>query len=98
MTGSFSPLPFAVVQTFRYKQSSLKLEGPPIIVASCLSWMQPGANASAFLTPLHGLTGWGAFHRSSPTGDAANGTPLNEATLPFTTPCTSPPVTVALDI
>jgi hypothetical protein len=58
--------------------------------------MHPGANASAFLVPLQGVTGCGAFHRRSPTGGAANGTPLNDATSPATTPCTFPPLTFAV--
>jgi hypothetical protein len=35
----------------------------------------------------------GAFQRKSPTGGAAKGLPLNDATPSFTTPCTSPLVT-----
>ena len=42
-----SPSDLAGVQTFRYKQSSLKSEGEPQL---CIG---PGANLSAFNTPSH---------------------------------------------
>ena len=50
----------------------------------------------AFFTPVHGITGCGAFHRSSPTGGAANGMPLKMERSPSTAPSTSPPVTIAV--
>ena len=60
--------------------------------------MQAFAKASAFLTPDQGLTGAGAFQRSSPTGGAANGMPL-KIEMPFCeVPLTAPPVTVAVTI
>src|SRR5689334_6698801 len=59
--------------------------------------MQLGANAFAARAPAHAATGCGFFQRSAPVGGAANGIPLNVPT-PFTTaPCTSPPVTLAVD-
>ena len=36
--------------------------------------------ASALRTPSHLAAGWGAFHRLSPSGGAANGMPLNTRT------------------
>ena len=58
--------------------------------------MQLGANLSAARTPCHAAADCGFFQRSSPTGGAANGMPLN-ATTPFAaTPCTWPPVTFAV--
>lgn len=54
--------------------------------------MGRGPYSTAFLTPDHGVTGCGAFHRSAPTGGAANGIPLNVRTLPsaLTTPSRTP--------
>ena len=37
--------------------------------------------------PVHGAAGWGGRHRSSPTGGAANGMPLNDSTPSAVTPC-----------
>src|SRR5690242_18575199 len=42
--------------------------------------MQRGPNWVAGRTPVQFFTGCGAFHRESPTGGAANGTPLNART------------------
>ena len=49
---------------------------------------------SAILIPSQGTTGWGAFHRSSPTGGAAKGMPLYTSTSLFSpgTPWICPPV------
>ena len=38
--------------------------------------MHAGANASAFRVPVQGAAGIGGRQRRSPTGGAANGTPL----------------------
>src|SRR5262245_32073215 len=95
MTGSDSLALFAGVQTLRYRQSSLTPSGALKIFAAAASCMQLRANEEACLTPVHGLTGCGAFQRSAPTGGAANGMPLNDE-IPFvTTPATRPPVTSA---
>jgi hypothetical protein len=37
-----------------------------------------GPNCTQALTPSHGTTGCGAFHRNDPTGGAAKGTPLKK--------------------
>src|SRR5215831_9579426 len=95
MTGSASLALLAGVQTLRYRQSSLTPSGALKILAAAASCMQLRANDEACLTPVHGLTGCGAFQRSAPTGGAANGMPLNDE-MPFvTTPATRPPVTSA---
>src|SRR5262245_41668247 len=59
--------------------------------------MQLGANAFAARTPCHDAAGCGFFQRSAPAGGAANGIPLNAATPFAATPCTSPPVTLAVE-
>ena len=92
MTGSFALADVAGVQTFRYRQSSLTGAVLPCEFGAC---MQAFANASAFLTPVQGLTGAGAFQRSSPTGGAANAMPLKIAMPASAIPATSPPVTLA---
>src|SRR5262245_24177526 len=84
-TGCRSLAAPAGVQTFRYRQSSATA---PCAMnsyvhgfrASTMFWTQFAANASAFLTPSHRDGGCGARHRRSPTGGAANGTPLNTLT------------------
>src|SRR3954467_15907772 len=92
MTGSFAVGDVADVHTFRYRQSSLTGAVLPLGFGGC---MQAFANASAFLTPGHGLSGAGAFHRKSPVGGAANGMPL-KIEMPFSaTALTAPPVTLA---
>jgi len=60
--------------------------------------MQAGAKMSALRTPFQATTGWGTRHRSAPTGGAAKGRPLNEASPSFTSPCTRPPVMFAYSI
>ena len=52
--------------------------------------MQSAPNSAAWRMPVHGAAGWGGRHRSSPTGGAANGMPLNDSTPSSITPCTSP--------
>src|SRR5262245_6418987 len=95
MTGSASPGLFAGVHTFRYRQSSLTPSGALKSFAAAASCMQLKANDDACFTPVHALTGCGAFQRSAPTGGAAKGMPLNDE-MPFaTTPATFPPVTSA---
>src|SRR5580704_19362520 len=96
MTGSRSFELRAGVQTFRYRQSSFTFGGAPNMTAMAGSCMQPGANVSACLTPDQLMTGWGGRQRWSPVGGAANGIPLNETMLPAATPCTVPPVTLAV--
>src|SRR5262245_21578516 len=67
----------------------------PKIFAKFGSCMQLGPYSDACFTPVHGLTGCGAFQRKDPVGDAAKGMPLNEA-MPFEiAPATLPPVTSA---
>ena len=83
---------------FRFKQSSPKFAGTPIIADMLASCMQPRAKVSATLTPFHALTGCGTFQRRSPTGGVANGIPLNEATPSLTTPFNRPPVIFAVSI
>src|SRR5262245_60830541 len=58
--------------------------------------MQLGANEVAARTPCQAAAGCGFFQRSAPVGGAANGMPLNAATPFAATPCTSPPVTLAV--
>src|SRR5262252_5739571 len=57
--------------------------------------MHPGANASTFLTPVHGTTGCGIFQRLSPTGGAEKGMPLKTPIPLDAKPSTRPPLTVA---
>ncbi len=59
--------------------------------------MQRGPNCAAGRTPVHDLTAVGGFHRRSPTGGAANGTPRNARTpvVSFVTPSTTPFAVVA---
>src|SRR3954470_11723910 len=95
MTGSFAVGDVADVHTFRYRQSSLTGAVLPCEFGGC---MQAFANASAFLTPDHGFTGAGAFHRKSPVGGAANGMPLKMEMPSCPTPLTAPPVTRACTI
>jgi hypothetical protein len=52
--------------------------------------MQSAPNSAACRTPVHFAAGWGGRHRSSPTGGAAKGMPLKDATPSATTPCSSP--------
>src|SRR5215510_493139 len=95
MTGSDSLALFAGVHTLRYRQSSLTPSGARKSLAAAASCMQLNAKDEACLTPVHGLTGCGAFQRSAPTGGAANGMALNDAMPSATTPATRPPVTSA---
>src|SRR5690606_17377852 len=53
-------------------------------------WIQAAPNRVASLTPSQACTGAGAFHRSSPTGGAANGTPLNTCRGPSVDPSSVP--------
>src|SRR5689334_13323987 len=55
--------------------------------------MGAGAYWSVSRIPVQGMTGCGDFQRSAPTGGAAKGMPLKEATPSFATPRISPPVT-----
>src|SRR5215510_3452463 len=95
MTGILSPAVFAGVHTLRYRQSSLIPAGAPKIFANAASCMQLTANVVACFTPVHDWIGCGAFHRSAPTGGAANGMPLKEAMPLVDVPATRPPVTSA---
>jgi hypothetical protein len=52
--------------------------------------MQSAPKSAAWRTPVHGAAGWGGRHRRSPTGGAAKGIPLKEATPSATTPCNWP--------
>jgi hypothetical protein len=52
--------------------------------------MQFAPNSTAGRTPVHFTGGWGGRHLNSPTGGAANGMPLNDATPSAIKPCTSP--------
>src|SRR5262245_56474344 len=59
-------------------------------------WTHRVPHSFAGRTPFHGVAGWGAFQRRSPTGGAAKGTPLKRRTdgsVP-TVPSRTPPVTV----
>src|SRR5689334_711011 len=93
MTGNRSLAAFAGVQTFKYRQSSLTPSGEPMNLSMFGSCMQAGAYAVVFLTPLQATTACGFFQRSSPTGGAPNGIPLNDATPFAAVPSTCPPVT-----
>lgn len=66
MTGSLALGPAAGVQTFRYRQSSLKF--PP---SDCRGWGQAGPNAAHSRTWVQARGGCGAFQRSAPMGGAA---------------------------
>src|SRR5215831_4890682 len=57
--------------------------------------MHPGANASTFLTPVHGTTGCGIFQRLSATGGAEKGMPSKTPIPLDAKPSTRPPLTVA---
>src|SRR5262245_6086181 len=96
MTGNRSLAVFAGVQTFKYRQSSLTPSGEPMNFSMLGSCMQAGAYALVFFTPLHAATGCGFFQRRSPTGGAANGMPLNDATPFVAVPSTWPPLTRAV--
>src|SRR6267142_2129578 len=99
MTGRLSPDDFAVVYTFKYRQSSLIVvaeRSPPCggnappPAARCV---QLAENVLAARTPLQLAAGFGACQRRSPTGGAANGMPLKTRTsglLVPATPVTSP--------
>jgi hypothetical protein len=52
--------------------------------------MQFARKSTAGRTPVHFTGGWGGRHLNSPTGGAANGMPLNDATPSSINPCTSP--------
>ena len=87
MTGNRSPGPPAGVQTFRYRQSSLvggeSGRSTETLFGTRLRWdgcTQTLPNASARRTPSHRGGACGGFQRSSPTGGAANGIPLNART------------------
>src|SRR5665647_2452985 len=76
MTGSFSSLVFAGVQTLRYRQSSLIFAGrPPDRESEVAGWGGTAENTFVSLTPSQGCTGAGGLHRRSPVGGAANGMP-----------------------
>jgi hypothetical protein len=62
------------------------------IVGFC---MQAVPNLTVCRTPDQGFTGWGACQRSSPTGGAAKGIPLNSEIPSTTVPAIVPPVTSA---
>src|SRR5580692_2652196 len=52
--------------------------------------MPAGANAFALRVPVQGVTRTGGRHRNSPTGGAANGTPLYTLKPPSRTPDIAP--------
>jgi hypothetical protein len=54
------------------------------------SCIQADANASALRVPVQGVTGAGGRQRNSPTGGAANGTPLYTVNPSARTPDTAP--------
>src|SRR5947207_12182143 len=56
--------------------------------------MHAGPYFEASLTPVHTLTGCGAFHRSVPSGGAANGMPLKMRTPSADVPLICPPSTL----
>src|SRR5689334_24039007 len=89
MTGLRSAGLVAPDQTFRNRQSSDPRIPFPDFCA------HGGPNESLRLIPLQGMTGCGGFQRSCPTGGAANGIPLNEATPLSMVPMTVPPLTRA---
>src|ERR1700676_3547752 len=60
--------------------------------------MQARAKVSALRTPFHATTGCGTCHRSAPTGGAAKGRPLNDASPSLTSPGPRPPVMFAYSI
>src|SRR6476620_2318185 len=93
MTGRLRADASAGRQTFKYKQSSdggfgagaAPGGGPPN--RPCI---QSAGNSVAWRTPVHLAAGCGGRQRSSPTGGAANGTPLKETTPSTASPCSSP--------
>ena len=94
MTGRRSSAVLAGVQMFRYRQSSLVAGGfsPGIETPFC---MHAGANEMAWRVPFQGTTGCGSRQRSSPTGGAANGTPIYIVRASFVTPSIAPDSTRA---
>ncbi len=91
ITGSRSLAAFAGVQMLSVRQSSLsslKTMSPKICPCR-----QRGPNSVASLTPCHGAAGRGACQRSSPTGGAPKGMPLNTRIWPLAVvvPWTRPP-------
>src|SRR5687767_3493743 len=97
MTGAFLTSA-AGRHTFTYKQSSAGVTPSGAASPGNGSCMQSAPYVAAERTPDHGFTGCGGFQRSSPTGAAANGIPLNATTPAFTVPCTFPVWTVARSV
>ena len=94
ITGSFAPgVALAGRQTFRNRQSSEDAGGagaPGAGGGPNRPCMQSAPNSAAWRTPVHVAAGCGGRHRRSPTGGAAKGMPLKDATPSSTTPCRSP--------
>jgi hypothetical protein len=96
ITGFREVIGHSEVQTFKNKQSSLAIS-VALGRAGVGLCGQIAPNALASCTPDQGLTGIGSRQRSSPTGGAAYGMPLNTAP-PFSSiaPRISPPVTATV--
>jgi len=85
ITGRRSDADCAAVHTFRYRQSSLAAgesgrSTETFRRPTPFGWTQTLPNLSVWRTPFHFAIGCGARQRSSPTGGAANGMPLNTRT------------------
>src|SRR5262249_49096844 len=72
----------------RYRQSSLLAPVGGTDGAPCV---QVGPGLVASRTPVHAAARCGGFHRSAPTGGAANGMPWNDRRGARRLPRTSPP-------
>src|SRR5205823_3064756 len=83
MTGLLASAPPPVVHTLRYRQSSLwSPTGSAPSMDSKTGWMQALPKLATLSSPSQAVTGCGGFHRSGPTGGAANGMPL-KTVMPF---------------
>src|SRR4051812_35485390 len=98
MTGNLAAGRSAGRQTFSTRQSSAG--GVPSGAASPGngSCAQSLPYARAGFAPVHGLTGCGGRQRSSPTGGAAYGMPLNELTPASTAPSSIPLATLTCSV
>src|SRR5947207_11214279 len=86
------------VQTFSVRQSSsVPISSPPMPAPRAgAGWGAHLVHSPAGRTPSQGATGCGGRNRSSPTGGAANGRPLNTRTPSSSTPATRPAAVSAI--
>src|SRR3954470_15707064 len=98
MTGRRADASTDGVQTLRVRQSSSKPTSSPPMPApraggGCGAHL---VHSVAWRTPSHGATGCGGRNRNSPTGGAANGTPLKTHTPSSSSPATRPAAVSAI--